>query len=276
MNYIELSLIVEIDFADIFVAELAEIGFESFVETEDGIMAYALEEDFKDKELKMLMENYAAKTSISYSLKKVEKQNWNEEWEANFAPIAISDQIFIRATFHDSRASEFTHEIVITPKMSFGTGHHETTEQVMAHQLKIDHRGKKVLDVGTGTGILAILASKLGADHIHAFDIDEWSVENTLENIALNQTPNISVELGTIDSQVENKYDIVLANINRNILLAEINKYSLFMAEKGILVVSGFYVQDIIDISSVALKEGLKKIDETNKNNWAAVVFIKD
>jgi ribosomal protein L11 methyltransferase len=273
MDYFELSLSVEADYSEILMAELAEIGFDSFIETDEGLQAYVLESEFQERKLKELMENYADKTPLSYSLKKIEKQNWNKEWESNFSPIEVLDKVYIRATFHEPAAEIFEHEIIITPKMSFGTGHHETTSQMMELQLEIDHKQKSILDVGTGTGILAILAAKLGAAKIHAFDIDEWSVENTLENIQLNGTDLVTIELGTIDSQKPEVYDIVLANINRNILLEEIPKYATFT--KDYLLLSGFYEHDIADIQQKAENNGLKKIKHISKNNWAAVVFKK-
>jgi ribosomal protein L11 methyltransferase len=273
MDYFELSLSVEADYSEILMAELAEIGFDSFIETDEGLQAYVLESDFQERSLKELMENYADKTPLSYSLKKIEKQNWNKEWESNFSPIEVLDKVYIRATFHEPANELFEHEIIITPKMSFGTGHHETTSQMMELQLEIDHKQKSILDVGTGTGILAILAAKLGADKIHAFDIDEWSVENTIENIQLNGTNLVTIELGTIDSQKPEVYDIVLANINRNILLEEIPKYATFT--KDYLLLSGFYEHDIADIQQKAENNGLKKIKHISKNNWAAVVFKK-
>jgi ribosomal protein L11 methyltransferase len=273
MDYFELSLSVETDFSEILMAELAEIGFDSFIETNEGLQAYVLESEFQERSLKGLMENYANKTPLSYSLKKIEKQNWNKEWESNFSPIEVLNKVYIRATFHEPAAKKFEHEIIITPKMSFGTGHHETTSQMMELQLEIDHNQKSVLDVGTGTGILAILAAKLGATKIHSFDIDEWSVENTIENIQLNDTDLITIELGTIDSQKTEIYDIVLANINRNILLEEIPKYATFT--RDYLLLSGFYEHDITDIQQKAEDNGLKKIKHISKNNWAAVVFKK-
>jgi ribosomal protein L11 methyltransferase len=273
MDYFELSLSVEPDFSEILMAELAEIGFDSFIETDEGLQAYVLESEFQERSLKALMENYADKSPLSYSLKKIEKQNWNKEWESNFSPIEVLNKVYIRATFHEPAAEKFEYEIIITPKMSFGTGHHETTSQMMELQLEIDHNQKSVLDVGTGTGILAILAAKLGATKIHSFDIDEWSVENTTENIQLNDTDLITIELGTIDSQKTEVYDIVLANINRNILLEEIPKYATFT--RDYLLLSGFYEHDITDIQQKAEDNGLKKIKHISKNNWAAVVFKK-
>lgn len=276
MNYIELNLHVEPTFAEILIAELAEIGFESFVDIDGGIAAYITEDIFDDIQLKQLIERYADKTPMHYEINAVAKTNWNEEWESNFSPINVVDKIFVRATFHEPATDGFQHEIIITPKMSFGTGHHETTSQVMELQLGIDHKNKTVLDVGTGTGILAILAVKLGASKVMAFDIDEWSVENTLENIELNNTHGIITELGTIDDQQVVQYDIVIANINRNILLSEIPKYAQFLEKEGILVVSGFYENDVENIAAVAKENYLIKQQQISKNNWAAVVFKKE
>lgn len=272
MDYIELTLQIDADFVEILMAELGELGFESFVETEDGLEAYVQEDIFDDMAVKKMLEDYAARTAISYQFKKIARQNWNEEWEKNFQPIQIGEQIYVRADFHEPKPG-FAYEIIITPKMSFGTGHHETTSMVMEHQLNIDHINKKVLDVGTGTGILAVLASKLGAAQISAFDIDEWSVENTIENVQLNGVSNVSVRQGTIEDEPKDTYDIVLANINRNILLSQIPAYVTFLKKGGDLIVSGFYEKDIADIQTVAESVGLKKIAQLSKNNWAAVVF---
>ena len=273
MDFFELDLNVDPDFAEILLAELAEIGFDSFLEKEDGLLAYIGEELFDDRAFKQLMENYAARIPLSYGLKKVKRQNWNKEWEENFHPIEVAGKVYIRATFHDPAPGHFEHEIIIVPKMSFGTGHHETTSQMIELQMEIDHRGKSVLDVGTGTGILAIMAHQLGASRIHSFDIDEWSVENGRENYELNGAPHISIEQGTISSQKEEVYDVVLANITRNILLEEIPRYADFTG--NYLLVSGFYEQDIPDIQAVAEAAGFKKVKQISKNNWAAVVFRK-
>jgi ribosomal protein L11 methyltransferase len=271
-NYIELSLQIEPDFSEILMAELSELGFDSFVETDEGLEAYIKEELFNDLDIKRMLETYAERTPISYAFKKIEKQNWNEEWEKNFQPISIGNDIYVRADFHEAKP-DFKYEIIITPKMSFGTGHHETTSMVMEHQLTIPHQDKKVLDVGTGTGILAVLASKLGATQISAFDIDEWSVENTIENVALNNANHIEVRLGTIENEPMEKYDIVLANINRNILLQQIPAYVTFMKAGASLVISGFYEADIADIQAIAESAGLKKVAQLSKNQWASVVF---
>ena len=272
MNYLELSLKTEPDFAEILMVELAEIGFESFTENENGLEAYIQEEIFEEISTKKLLEDYAARTPLSYAIRKIEKQNWNAEWENNYQPITIGDQILVRATFHKPQPN-FPYEIVITPKMSFGTGHHETTSMVLELQLGIDHKNKKVLDIGCGTGILAIMAAKLGASEIAAFDIDEWSAENSRENIELNFTPKIVVRQGTIQQEPPEKYDILLANINRNILLEQIPIYKTFLKKGGYLLVSGFYEHDAEDIIAAAAKVGLKKIKQISKNQWAAVVL---
>lgn len=274
MDYIELDLTVDSDFAEILLAELAEVGFDSFVDKEDGLMAYIEENIFEEEAFKAVIDKYSDKTELSFELRKVEKQNWNKEWEENFQPIDVAGKVFIRATFHEPATANYEHEIIIVPKMSFGTGHHETTSQVIELQMKIDHKEKSVLDVGTGTGILAIMAHKLGANKIHSFDIDEWSVENGAENYALNNASMISIEQGTIDTQKHEVYDIVLANINRNILLDEIPKYAKFSSDY--LVVSGFYEHDIADIEAMAVSQGFKKVKQISKNNWAAVVFRKN
>ena len=274
MNYIELTVTTEDDFVEIIIAELAELGFDSFIETDDGVQAYIPEPDFRDAAVKQLLESYADRTSISYSIKGIAQQNWNAEWEKHFEPIEVTDKVYVRAAFH-SPNPDFKYNIVITPKMSFGTGHHETTSMVMELQLGIDHQDKTVLDVGTGTGILSILAAKLGASEIKAFDIDEWSVENTEENQQLNNVPNMSVRLGTIQDEPTAVYDIVLANINRNILLDEIPVYATFMQSGGYLIVSGFYKHDEPGIQEVAQQNGLEKIDSRSKKQWAAVVFKK-
>ncbi len=273
MNYLELNINTDPDFAEILMAELSELQFESFVETDEGLLAYIQVDLFEESATKRLIEEYAEKTAISYSIKEIEKQNWNDEWERNFQPIEITNKIYVRADFHESKADKYEYEIIITPKMSFGTGHHETTSMVMEHQLNIDHRGKNVLDIGTGTGILAVLASKLGAKSINAFDIDEWSVENTIDNLQLNDIINVAVSQATIQTIPNSKYEILLANINRNILIEQIPIYVKFMEPKAVLIVSGFYEHDIADIQQVAESVGLSKKAELIKNQWVSVVF---
>lgn len=272
MDFYELSVDVSDDFSEILIAELAEVGFDSFTESDKGIQAYITQDTYSDSDTKQVLEKYADKTTLFYALKSIKRENWNQQWEDSFQPIEIDDKIYIRAHFHEAKPT-YKHEITITPKMSFGTGHHDTTAQVMSFQLGIEHQGKSVLDVGTGTGILAVLAEQLGAKNITAFDIDEWSVENTNENIELNKCSKITVNQGTIATQELLKYDIVLANINRNILLNEIPTYRNFMEDEAFLVLSGFYEKDIAEIEQKCGEVGLKKISQSSKNQWAAVVF---
>lgn len=274
MNYIELKLTVNQEFADIFVAELGEIGFDTFTDEADGINAYCTEELFSEENVKEIIERYVEMTEVNYTLQKMEKQNWNAEWERNYDPITVHKQVRVRASFHEPDGS-FEHEIVIDPKMSFGTGHHETTWMVLnlQHNLKTQHLNAKVLDVGSGTGILAIYASKLGASEISAFDIEEWATENARENVMVNACENVTVRQGTIEDEPSEMYDIVLANINRNILMRDIPKYITFMKPNAFLVVSGFYEKDIEDIQEVAQEHQLSFIQKEKKNDWASVIF---
>ncbi|GAB3333125.1 50S ribosomal protein L11 methyltransferase [Larkinella ripae] len=275
MNYTELQLTVSADYADILMAELAALNFESFVETDEGLNAYVLEPDFDETALRSVVEKYAGQTAIAYQINSLEKKNWNEEWERNYQPIEVQDAIRVRASFHE-RDTRFRYDIVINPKMSFGTGHHETTAMMLEHQLIVDAAGKTVLDVGSGTGILAILAALQGAERVIAFDIEEWAVENAEENAELNQCSFIEVFQGTIqDVDTSERFDLVLANINRNVLLADIPVYVRLMKPGGTLLVSGFYEQDAPDIEQKGLAEGLIKTGQLAQNNWVSLRFSK-
>ncbi|GAA4446702.1 50S ribosomal protein L11 methyltransferase [Nibrella saemangeumensis] len=273
MNYIELQLTVSPEFSDILMAELAELGYESFVETDEGLSAYVPESDFDAAALDELVTKYAGQTAIAYQFSTLEKQNWNEEWERNYQPIEVAGQVRVRASFHEPD-ERYAYDILINPKMSFGTGHHETTAMMLEHQLAIDHTGKTVLDVGSGTGILAIMAIKRGAVEALAFDIEEWAVENARENAELNRCPKIAVFQGTIaDVDPASRYDIVLANINRNVLLAEIPTYASLLNTGGDLLVSGFYENDSPDIEQKAIEAGLTISGKRVRNQWASLRF---
>jgi ribosomal protein L11 methyltransferase len=272
MSYIELKITTTADFAEILMAELGEIGFETFTEEANGLNAYIPESEFDQIALDEILNRYKDFFEFSYLKTNIEKQNWNAEWEKNYPPISVGDQVLVRASFHEPNP-KVAYDIVINPKMSFGTGHHETTAMVMAHQLEINHNNKTVLDIGCGTGILAILAEKLGATQLSAFDIEEWAAENSIENAKLNSCKHITIRQGTIETEAIFKYDIILANINRNILLRDINQYINYLTPKGILVVSGFYTSDQADIEAKFAEFGLIKTKELSKNNWASVKF---
>lgn len=277
MNYVELELQLHPDFTEILTAELAEIGFESFVETDEGLQAYIQEELFDENVLNVLITKYKDTAEISASWKSLERKNWNEEWEKSYEPIEVGDRVRVRAVFHEPDP-RFQYDLLIQPKMSFGTGHHETTWLVMNEQLHLPHERLSIMDVGCGTGILAILASKLGATSLLGFDIDEWAVENTRENFAMNNLPETAeVFLGTINEvPFARQFGGILANINRNILLAEIPKYVAHLEKDGWLVTSGFYETDQADIERCAEENGLKKIRSNTRNQWATVVFEKN
>ncbi|MFL0685207.1 MAG: 50S ribosomal protein L11 methyltransferase [Algoriphagus aquaeductus] len=275
MDYLEFKIKCKEDFREILIAELAEIGFDSFLETEEGIDAYALESELDRDAFNQTIESYREAGEIILTEGIMPKVNWNEEWEKNYDPIAVDDLVYVRASFHESQPG-FRHEIVINPKMSFGTGHHATTYQVLRLQGEIDHQGKRVLDVGSGTGILAIMAYLLGAKEVEAFDIDDWCVDNGNENFDLNGL-STRMGLGTIRQvNPQGPFDIVLANINKNVLLDEMKIYASLLIPQGYLLLSGFYTQDIEDLVAAATPFGLKLIQSSDKDNWAALILQKD
>lgn len=276
MNFVELKVSVQPEFSDIMVAELAELGYDSFVDTEEGVAAYVSEELFDEEGVKEVVKRYEDVTALAYVFTTIKKKNWNEEWEKGYSPIVVEDKVLVRATFHPAD-SRYPYQIIITPKMSFGTGHHETTALMLANQLLVNHQYKRVLDVGCGTGILAIMAFLLGANDVMAFDIDEWAVENTRENVLLNGCENMAVEQGKIeDIQLDEQYDVVLANINRNVLLQDVPAYAALLPYEGTLIVSGFYEQDVKDIENIAQQSGLTKVSQKEKNNWVSIIFRKN
>lgn len=275
MDYLEFKIKCREEFREILIAELSEIGFDSFLETDEGIDAYSLSKDFNREAFDEVISNYLEAAQLEVSEGEMEKINWNAEWEKNYDPIAVDDLVYVRASFHPSQ-SGFQHEIVINPKMSFGTGHHATTFQMLRHQGTIDHQGEKVLDVGSGTGILAIMAHLLGASHIEAFDIDDWCVDNGNENFDLNGVTT-RMGLGTIrEVNPTGPFDIVLANINKNVLLDEMGIYTELLISKGFLLLSGFYTEDVADLEQLANRLGLKLIAQQSKDNWAALVLQKN
>lgn len=259
----------------ILSATIAEIGFESFVETESGTSAYIQSDIFDVEKLDETLNNFPIEANISYTYKSIEEQNWNEEWEKNyFQPLIIDDKCIIQSTFHNVPAT-YDYNIYIDPKMAFGTGHHQTTELMIREILKEDFSGKSLLDMGTGTAILAILASMRGADPIIAIDIDQWAYDNAMENLKINNIDNVKVEIGGAELLGNTSFDIILANINRNILLNDIHSYVSVLNTGGSLYMSGFYVEDIPVITEECNKNGLTFISNTAKDNWTAVKFLK-
>lgn len=258
---------------EILIAELGELPFESFEETENGVNAYIQESYIYED---MLDEVYILKSeefTISYTTEVIEQVNWNEEWEKNFDPIDVDGICYVRAPFHEKKNAQY--EIEIEPKMSFGTGHHETTYLMMKHILNLDVENKEVLDMGCGTALLAILALMKGAKHADAIDIDNWCYLNSIENGERNNITNMDVFEGDASLLTqENKYDIVIANINRNILLNDMNAYAHVLKPGGTILFSGFYTEDIEAIKSSAESFGMEYINHIEKNNWVALKFI--
>lgn len=257
---------------EILVAELGEINFESFVEKEQGLLAYILKEEWENKALDQLYIINNPEFKISWKVKEIVQQNWNAEWERNFHPIEINDECRVRAPFHSSKDLPF--EIVIEPKMSFGTGHHETTHMMLQLLLDEELEGKSVLDMGCGTGVLAILAEMRGAKEIDAIDIDSWCVENSTENAGRNDCLKIKVGLGDASVLEPSKYDLIIANINRNILLEDIPIYVSSLKKKGILLLSGFYLSDLDAISAKCKAQNLRFEKNLLKNDWVAAKYV--
>ncbi|WP_418513303.1 50S ribosomal protein L11 methyltransferase [Corallibacter sp.] len=257
---------------EILIAELGFAGFESFVETEEGVTAYIQKEAWTADILDDIQILNSSEFEISHTFEEIEQTNWNEEWEKNFSPIVVDDVCAVRAPFHEKFNTDY--DIVIEPKMSFGTGHHETTHMMIQHILKNDFTNKSVLDMGCGTGVLAILAEMKGAKPIDAIDIDNWCYLNSLENVERNNCENITVIEGDAGLLVNKSYDIIIANINRNILLNDLKKYATCLKPKGLLFLSGFYKDDISVIEETCNKLGLNHVETLEKNQWVALKFI--
>ena len=258
---------------EILIAELGDVGFESFVEHDNGVTAYIQKIEWNPNILDNLYVLRSNEFKISFSYFEVIQTNWNKEWEKNFNPIQVDNLVSIRAPFHKNPSLKF--DIVIEPKISFGTGHHETTHMMIQHLLALDLENKKVLDMGCGTGILAIFAEKKGAQPIDAIDIDNWCYQNSLENIQRNGCNHITVLEGDSSLLKQKKYDIIIANINRNILISDMKTYTECLNKNGILLLSGFYKEDVIIIENEVTKHGLSFENLLQKNNWVALKFMK-
>lgn len=257
---------------EILIAELGYAGFDSFVETENGVTAYIKKEDWNADILNTIQILESDEFAISYVFKEIEQTNWNAEWERNFHPIVVSDLCTVRAPFHDAFNTKY--DIVIEPKMSFGTGHHETTHMMIQHILNHDFSNLSVLDMGCGTGVLAILAEMKGATNIDAIDIDNWCYLNSLENVERNNCKNISVFEGDAGLLKDKNYDVIIANINRNILLQDLDAYVACLNSNGFLFLSGFYKDDISLITEKCNILGLNHVDILEQNHWVALKFV--
>ncbi len=277
MNYIELKCTIKpfnSDISEILMAELANLKYESFVENGDGLLAYIQENDWNENDLSSINIIKNGEFDIKFSHKKIEQQNWNKTWEENyFKPISIGNQCVIKSSFH-TNYPDAEYIINIDPKMAFGTGHHETTSLMIREILNLDVRDKSILDMGCGTGILAILSAMKGATDILAVDYDIWSYNNTIENTKLNNINNIKVLHGDINVLDNKKYDIIYANINKNVLLKDIPEYAKRLNKGAYLIVSGFYESDFEDIEKVAKKCNLKIQNLESYNNWRMVRYF--
>ena len=273
MNYIEYNFTVsptEMG-AEILMAELAEVGFDSFEDTPIGIKAYIPKDSWNEQILEDIYLLSNPEFTISYQITEIEQVNWNEEWEKNFSPIVVEDLCTVRANFHPVPNTRY--DIVITPKMSFGTGHHETTYMMLQQLLPLSLEGTKVLDMGCGTGILAIMAALRGARDITAIDIDPWCVENATENVQQNDCSFITIKEGDVSLIAGEQYNLILANINRNILLSDIPAYTQALLPQGLLLVSGFYEEDLPAIKEKCQEEGLTYLSHIERNRWVSAKF---
>ena len=273
-NYLEFNFKIEplYPWNEILMAELINIGFDSFTEETDGILGYIPKDLFQEENLKNLWLMSHKEVRISYTYQEMPNINWNEEWEKNFSPINVEGKVLIRAEFHEPQNTDY--EIIIQPKMSFGTGHHATTYLMIQQMLEMDFSDKKVLDMGCGTSILAIFAKLKGAGKTTAIDIDEWSVENSKENALRNQV-DLEIQLGTAENLGKENFDIILANINRNILISDIPTYVSILNDGGKLLLSGLCFFDVEDILEVCTAQNLTLKNKIQREEWVSLLLEK-
>ncbi len=277
MEYIELKCILpaeKIAFTELIMARLGEAGFESFSENEEGLLAYIPSSQFDSAMLNNPM-LWPEGVELEYTWAVIPEENWNAVWESNFEPVTLASRCYIRAPFHPA-LPEMEYEIVIEPKMSFGTAHHETTAQMIEYLIDLPVKGLSVLDMGCGTGVLAILAAMRGAEKVTAIDNDEWAYRNSFENVEKNKTTLIDVYLGDAALLKDLKFNLIIANINRNILLNDMEAYCRSLTSGGTLLMSGFYTQDLPAITASAGSFGLKYMGHKERNNWVAACFQSD
>lgn len=257
--------------SEILIASLSESGFDSFEETSKGLKAYVEEDQFDPNALKSALEALGDSVQCSWSQSKLEDKNWNESWESNFEPIVVDGKLTVRAPFHQPAEMD---EIIIQPQMSFGTGHHETTHLILARLADGDYSGKKVLDMGCGTGVLAICCEMRGANELVGIDIDEWSVQNTMENMQLNGCERIEVRHGGAEAIGSNTFDLVIANINRNILLNDMQAYAKVMKPGATLLLSGFYTGDCQMLIDHCRELSLTHVATFERHGWAMLELV--
>jgi ribosomal protein L11 methyltransferase len=276
MNYIEITIVVEPreQGSDVLIAQLSELEFESFVENDSGFCAYIQEQLYDENKLNLVLSFYVDFFKVSYSSKIIPQQNWNKEWESSFQPIEVDGKCYIRAPFHPAKEG-FKYDVIIEPKMSFGTGHHNTTRLMISKLMLLNVKGRALLDMGCGTGVLAIVAAMMGADPITAVDIDDWSYENTLENLEKNNINKVFVHKGDAQFLQKKVFSVILANINKNVLLADMKVYAGSLENGGDLVLSGFFETDITELSLKAQELGLKLRDKAVSEQWTMLHFIK-
>ncbi len=279
MDYIEVSITLAPfrPFNEIVVAQLGEMPFDSFTEDDDYsiVKAYILEDDYVAADVQNAFDQFEGLVEISFTAKKIEKVNWNQQWEENFEAVEVGSFCYVRAPFHNEKAN-FLHEIIIEPKMSFGTGHHQTTKIMIELMEGIDFKGKSVLDMGSGTGILAILGKKMQAGKVDAVDIEEWAFENMQENFQRNNTEIAAYYGGEeVMSSIGMQYDVIIANINKNILLSQFDTYNAHLKKGGLLLLSGFYVTDADDLIAAKELAGYTLIDKLEKETWCGLKFQK-
>ena len=274
MNYIVFHFSVEPHQpgTDVLIALLGELPFETFVLTEKGVDAFLREEDFSTN---LLVDLPDLDFNYSYTTEFIQQQNWNATWESNFNPVIVEDKCVIRASFH--KATDVNKmDIIIDPKMSFGTGHHDTTWLMASELFDLDLKNKSVLDMGCGTGVLAIIAKKLGAKHVHGIDIDEWSIENSNENSKVNNCHDIVFEKGNSSLLSEKKFDLILANINRNVLLHDLPVYYTCLNENGVILLSGFFENDQKELDQKATSLSFSFQKKETRNNWCLLKYAKN
>jgi ribosomal protein L11 methyltransferase len=276
MNYYtRLTVTCDESFTEILIAELGDAGFDTFQETDTGFEAYTEGESYDFERIEGIRTQYASATLLDFQFDQIEKRNWNEEWEKSYDPIVVDERCRIRAYFHEPDPS-YQYEIEITPKMSFGTGHHQTTCLMIKNQLDLDHQNKKVMDAGCGTAVLSVMASKLGASFVDAFDIDDWSTDNGTENLEVNQCSNVRIRIGTVKSLTfDSTFDIILSNINKNVLLDEMHFYAELLNNKGHLLLSGFYESDIPDLLKEAHRYQFVEIHSKSMDGWSSLLLQK-